>query len=172
MPFGLKEKTKLEALKVIRKVDSKVVTTKKEVLCYLTKGDSVLLTKGKDGYWQGIEDEIRSGESPQQAAARVVYSTAGLVLNNAPVFGELFYLFEKEPNENKQIFVILSNDFSGAEKVGAQIRWFNRQEALERHNSHSKNWFAMLLSLKRFKGRFYFDSPKNNALLKYSIEEL
>ncbi|MEM0074410.1 MAG: NUDIX domain-containing protein, partial [Candidatus Micrarchaeaceae archaeon] len=161
-------KLKKEIAQGIRRGEA-VAATKRSFACYVFNGDEMLMLKTSDNKWRAVCDEIAAGESPEQAAVRKVYELTGIVIDSLTLMGELFIVYEQNSDANRLVFVLYSREFSGSKKESENIAWVSKQEAFERHDKTDKLWLPLLLSEKRFRGEFYFDSPSSNKLIKYKI---
>ena len=141
---------------------------KNEVQCYIFNAQSVLLYKSGKGF-SLVSGEIKNGESPQQAAARLIYEKSGLVANSLQLEGEALVI-QSGPLEDIQhrIFVISCSDFSG--KAGPGTAWINRDNVKEHVDKCALLILPLVLAGKKFRAKFVIDS--SCEMLNYKLDEL
>ena len=109
----------------------------KTVLCYLFKGDDVLLlfrNKKKndinEGKWIGIGGHIENGESPEQALVREVKEETNLRINTYQFRGILYFI---NGDYEEMIYLYSSSDFSGELKECDEgtLQYFNKNEMFD-----------------------------------------
>ncbi|MGC8629311.1 MAG: NUDIX domain-containing protein [Candidatus Micrarchaeia archaeon] len=150
-----------------------VSTTSKSFFCFIFSKDHVLLEfDEKKGFWMPISGEIGEGENVEEAAARNVYKKTGLVINSFEPIGKLFLIFEGEAENNKEVYIFISTDFSGTEKRENTLAWARKEELASRLPYYARLFLPALLSARRFKGEFFFDYSYSTKPLRYKIEQL
>lgn len=109
----------------------------KTVLCYLFKGDDVLLlfrnkkkNDNNEGKWIGIGGHIENGESPEQALVREVKEETNLKINTYQYRGILYFI---NGDYEEMIYLYTSSDFSGELKECDEgtLQYFYKNEMFD-----------------------------------------
>ncbi|MGC8676247.1 MAG: NUDIX domain-containing protein [Candidatus Micrarchaeia archaeon] len=152
----------------------RVARTGKGFLCFIFANNSVLLEKS-GAAWLAPNGDIADGESPEHAAATKVYEQTGIIVNALEPVGEVLVAYAKSSESNRHMFVFVSQDFSGSEKNGSTLRWFEKsnmpvKEIPEAH----KILLQLVMSGKRFSGELYLEEGSNGTgkLIKYDMKEM
>ncbi len=103
-------------------------------LCYITRGDQVLMlhrTKKENDLnkdkWIGIGGKFEANESPDECLLREVYEETGLTLNTWKCHGIITFLTDGE-FEGEFMYLFSSDDFSGTLKDcdEGDLQWVSR----------------------------------------------
>lgn len=115
----------------------KKIKMDKTVLCYLFKGDEVLLlyrNKKKNdinqGKWIGVGGHIEKGESPEEALNREVKEETGLTLKNYSKKGLLYFV---NGNYEEVIYLYSSSSFIGELKEcdEGELKYFPKNQIFD-----------------------------------------
>ena len=108
---------------------------KNTTLCYLTRGDEVLMLhrvkKENDinrDKWIGIGGKFEEGESPDECLFREVLEETGLTLNTWRCRGVVTFLTD-DPAQGEFMYLFTSEDFSGElrECDEGDLEWVKRE---------------------------------------------
>lgn len=143
-------------------------------LCFIRKGDQLLLMRKKRGFGKGKINapggKIEPGETALESAVRETFEelcVTPLLVRHA---GELF--FEFLDGMKLQCDVFLADDFSGipTETPEAVPLWTNvHQIPFDEMWADDRYWVPLMLAGDRFRGCFRFDGEK---LLERRIETI
>ena len=104
-------------------------------LCYITRGDEVLMlhrTKKENDLnkdkWIGIGGKFEENESPDDCLLREVWEETGLTLNSWKCHGVITFLTDGE-FEGEYMYLFSSSDFSGTLKDcdEGDLQWVSRE---------------------------------------------
>ena len=108
---------------------------KNTTLCYLTRGDEVLMLhrvkKENDinrDKWIGIGGKFEAEESPDECLRREVLEETGLTLNAWQCRGVVTFLTD-DPSQGEFMYLFTSGDFSGSLKEcdEGDLQWVKRE---------------------------------------------
>ena len=161
-----------ELLKGLKEMGRSALTGK-SFFCFIFRNDKILLKKA-DNFWIVPSDDIADGESPEHAAAAKTYEQTGLVVNSLEPLGDVLMAYEKSGENNRHVFVFVSQDFSGELKDERQVSWFEKGALPDELPECYKVLLPIVASRKRFTGELYLDSGHSGIgkVLKYSIKEV
>lgn len=144
-------------------------------LCFVCKGQQILLGLKKrgfgQGYWNGFGGKVKENETIEQAMLREVKEESGLDLIEYSKVGILEFEFINDQSF-LQVHVFKSNSFEGQLQENDEMhpQWFDiNQIPYEKMWLDDKYWLPLLLAGKRFQGKFKFNG--NEDLLEYTVIE-
>lgn len=148
------------------------------VLCEIVKNGRVLLQKKSDelfggGRWNGVGGKLKEGESPENCVIREVFEETGLKLSNPIKIGVLYFYYGNRFQVDWVAHIFSADSFSGIINPSPEgaLHWFKIEEIpYEEMWPDDKHWLPLLLSGKKFEGRFYFDESKKK-LLDFTLKE-
>jgi len=138
-------------------------------LCYLLRGDEILLIRKKRGLGEGKivgpGGKVESGETPRDAAVREVEEEVRVSVETPTKVGEFEFVF----GESREMFVHVfrAEEFSGEprETEEADPRWFDVADMpYDEMWEDDRLWMPHLLSGETFSGWFRFDSDGDEML--------
>ena len=136
-------------------------------LCIIRQHPKVLLGLKKHGFgvgrWNGFGGKVEEGESIEGAARRELREEAGLEVLQMSERGVLDFEFESDP-KRFEMHIFEVSEFSGEPNETEEMKpeWFDFDEIpFDRMWSDDIHWMPLLLSGKKFKGRFLFDRPSD-----------
>lgn len=153
--------------------------TVRAVVCYLRRGDRVLLQRkaaGRwgEGKWNAPGGKCLPGEEPEAAAIREVREETGLAVGDLDHRGILHFTFGELERPDWIVHVFSASTFSGVPMAGeeGELRW-HPVDALpyEAMWPDDRVWLPEFLSGHRFVGHFRFDAQAER-LLDYRLERL
>jgi 8-oxo-dGTP diphosphatase / 2-hydroxy-dATP diphosphatase len=140
---------------------------KQLTLCVVTKNEKILLGMKKRGFgagrWNGFGGKVEVGESLEEAAKRELIEESGIIANNIKKVGILDFEFQNDP-KILEVHIFHVDKFKGkpTETEEMKPQWFNKDTIpYDKMWSDDIYWLPILLSGKKFKGRFSFDQPSN-----------
>jgi len=144
-------------------------------LCFLLRGNEVLLIRKKRGFgagkYNGVGGRVEEGESPEEAAVREVLEEVGVRVLELEPAGKLeFYSTSSRPDW--VVYVYKSRRFEGEPRPSdeAEPRWFSvRSLPFEEMWADDRLWLPHVLAGHRVKGRFWFNEDYS-ALLRWEVE--
>ncbi|MBI2578381.1 MAG: 8-oxo-dGTP diphosphatase [Candidatus Aenigmarchaeota archaeon] len=147
-------------------------------LCYVIKAGKVLLIQKKRGFgagkWNGPGGKVGMNEDIAEAASREVLEETGIVPDNPRKAGELEFFFGQYDVVNWHVHVFVADDYDGIEKETKEAapKWFPVSKVPYKDMwPDDAVWMPLMLSGRKFHGRFYFDKDAKK-LLKHEVREL
>ncbi|MFH5797746.1 8-oxo-dGTP diphosphatase [Haladaptatus sp. CMAA 1911] len=138
-------------------------------LCYLIRGDEILLIRKKRGLGEGKlvgpGGKVEDGETPRNAAIREVQEEVRVSVKNPTKVGEFEFVFGTE--SEMFVHVFRAEEFSGKpqETDEADPRWFDVADMpYDEMWEDDRLWMPSLLSGEPFSGWFRFDSDGDEML--------
>ena len=110
---------------------------KNTTLCYISKGDKVLMlhrTKKQDdvneGKWIGVGGHLEPGESKEMCVKREVWEETGLTLNSLKYRGVIDFFPDRY--ESERMFLFTSDDFDGEmhECDEGDLKWVEKDQVM------------------------------------------
>lgn len=144
------------------------------VLCFLLRGDSVLLIRKKKGFGAGklagVGGRLEPGEAPEDAAVREVYEEVGVRVRSLVKVGVLtFYSLSVEPDWVVHVYLSWEFDDEPKPSEEADPRWYKvDQLPLEEMWEDDSVWLHHALSGSFVVGRFWFDG-EYKRMLKWEL---
>jgi 8-oxo-dGTP diphosphatase len=135
-----------------------------------------LLGRHKSGRWQGFYtgflDEVRPGEDPAEAAARIAREQAGIAAG--PIKHRATFVFVSEAWGRARELEFIAESHSGepAESETVVPEWFAFDAIpYDRMPAYDAIWYPSLLAGKKMRGHFDF-APDGQTLLAHRIEDV
>jgi 8-oxo-dGTP diphosphatase len=147
-------------------------------LCFIRKSGRVLMQL-KDpglfggGRWNAPGGKIRPGESPEQAAVRVVFEETGLRARGLKAAGRLEFYNGKKRVPDFIVHIFSASEFSGSPRGSKEgpLEWIAERELpYDRMWEDDRHWLPLLLEGKKFEGRFWFERDFRN-LVRHEVRE-
>lgn len=151
-------------------------------LCLVLRGDEVLLGMKKRGFgagrWNGFGGKLKEGETLDQAVVREVKEEAEITPLDLNEMGILDFHFKDEA-KYLEVHIFRADSFSGEPIETEEMRpqWFRVDEIpFDQMWSDDSYWFPLLLSGKKFKGKFLFNKPADpeqaSTVLDHRLDEI
>jgi len=149
---------------------------KDSTLCYIFRGEDILLQKKAPGLfgaekWNAPGGKVKFAESPEKTAKREVKEETGLIVNDIKNVGVLNFM--EEGGKWFAVHVFKTSSYSGEMKDSQEgkLKWFSTKNLpYEEMWSDDKIWLPHLLANKTFQGAFLFDKGFKNMLKHDMIE--
>jgi 8-oxo-dGTP diphosphatase/2-hydroxy-dATP diphosphatase len=149
---------------------------KRLTLCIIYQHPRVLLGIKKRGFgvgrWNGFGGKVQSEETIENAAKRELQEEAGIKADNLDKVGIIDFEFKGNP-EILQVHIFKVEKFSGEPTEGEEMRpqWFCIDEIpFEEMWPDDIHWMPLLLSGKKFKGKFLFG--ESDIILEQELLEV
>lgn len=150
--------------------------TKVLTLCWLFRGDEVLLGMKKRGFgmgkWNGFGGKLQPDETIEQAALREFREEAGVEVSDIRKRGIITFEFENDPTL-LEVHVFSTDRFTGepAESDEMKPEWY-RHDSLPYDSMwlDDRHWVPLLLAGKNFRGYFKFRGQEQ--ILEQRLEEV
>ncbi len=132
------------------------------VLCFIRRGDEVLLILKKRGLGGGKMNapggKIEPGETPLEAAIRETQEEVGLTPLDLDERGELFFQFTDGYSLHCRVFIAAGCEGTPIETDEAIPYWTRVAEIpYDRMWADDRIWLPEMLEGRRFRGYFVFD---------------
>ncbi|MFA4873057.1 MAG: 8-oxo-dGTP diphosphatase [Patescibacteria group bacterium] len=141
--------------------------TKLLTLCIIHQHPKILLAMKKRGFgagrWNGFGGKVSAGETIKDAARREMREEAGIETKNMDKVGILEFEYRGNP-EILEVHIFKSDNFSGVpvETEEMKPQWFHFDEIpFNEMWPDDIHWMPLLLSGKKFKGKFLFGESDN-----------
>jgi len=115
------------------------------------------------GRWNGFGGKVSAGETIKDAARREMREEAGIETKNMDKVGILEFEYRGNP-EILEVHIFKSDNFSGVpvETEEMKPQWFHFDEIpFNEMWPDDIHWMPLLLSGKKFKGKFLFGESDN-----------
>lgn len=143
------------------------MTKKQFTLCILHQNTQILLGMKKRGFgegkWNGFGGKVEVGETIEESAIREMREEAGIEVQELVKMGILDFEFEGDP-QLLEVHVFRTESFTGtpAESEEMKPEWFHVDNIpFAQMWSDDIHWIPLLLTGKKFKGKFLFGKLNN-----------
>ena len=157
--------------------NNKTTKLRRSTLCFLVKGDNVLLAMKKRGFgkdrWNGVGGKLKEGETIQQAALREAKEEINVTPKQMENVAILDFYFPKNLEWNQSVSVFIVKKWNGEplETEEMNPKWFKINNLpFESMWSDDIHWLPLVLRGKKIKAEFLFG--ENDVLLDYKVEEI
>ncbi|HVO28915.1 MAG TPA: NUDIX domain-containing protein [Candidatus Paceibacterota bacterium] len=144
---------------------------KQTTLCFLRKGDKVLLAMKKRGFgmgkWNGVGGKVGEGEDVPASAIREIKEEIGVDARELESAGVLEFRFREHPEwaQDSNIFVVRRWRGAPSESEEMRPRWYAISELpFEKMWIDDPYWLPLVLAGKKIKGRFLFGGEGETML--------
>lgn len=169
----MKEKSILAKYK-----EKQIAPLRQATLCFLVRGDEVLLAMKKRGFGAGMWNGPGGKVSPkdkniEETVIRETNEEIGVVPKNLEHVATFNFHFPKGTDWGQQVWVYLSREWDGEPKKTEEMapKWFNKDEIP--YNSmweDDRLWLPKVLDGMKLQGNFLFD--KNQEMMEFDISEI
>lgn len=146
-------------------------------LCFLIKGDQVLLAMKKRGFavgkFNGIGGKKNDDETIENTAIRETQEEINIAVTNLVKKATLKCYFHDNPEWGQQVSVFLVSEWSGepVETEEMNPQWFNKKDIpFEKMWPDEKLWLPLVLEGKNVEAEFMFD--KNESIIDQVLQVL
>ena len=157
---------------------SKVITN----LCIIQKDSRILLGMKKRGFgegrWNSFGGKVEDGESMEDAVRREVLEEVGLNVKKLEKMGFIEFKFA-ESGKELDMHVFKAFEYTGEPKETEEMspKWFDVNDIpFTQMWPEDSYWLPILLSGKKFKGKFTLDRPSTadyaSLILEKNLEEV
>jgi 8-oxo-dGTP pyrophosphatase MutT (NUDIX family) len=152
---------------------------RKATLCFLVKGDKILLAMKKRGFGKGLYNGVGGkqdkGESIVETAIRETFEEIGVEIINPIKQATLNFYFPHIPLKedwNQQVVVFVADKWKGRPKESDEMKpmWFNKINLpYNKMWADDSLWLPHVMQGKRVTADFYFDKNQNIEYYKLKI---
>ena len=146
-------------------------------LCFLIKGDQVLLAMKKRGFgkgrWNGVGGKPNPGENIDQTAIRETQEEIGVTLKHAEVRAVLDFYFPDNPDWSQQVIVYFSKSWEGIPGETEEMKplWYKKNNLpLNEMWPDDKHWLPQALEGSMIRAEFLFG--ENDTVLDFSVNKV
>ncbi len=148
-------------------------------LCFLVRGDSILLGMKKRGFgegkWNGVGGKVATGETIEAATLRELYEEVGVRGDEKDLISVAVLRFRSgsaELNWDVHVFFLYRWLGEPAESEEMRPAWHEKGSLpFELMWPDDQHWFPHVLSGRRIEGFFRFDEAGKD-ILEYTIKDL
>jgi ADP-ribose pyrophosphatase YjhB (NUDIX family) len=146
-------------------------------LCFLTKGDEILLAMKKRGFgegrWNGTGGKPQGEETIEETAVRETNEEIGVKTKDLKQVATLNFYFPHNSNWNQQVIVYLSENWEGEPSETEEMfpQWY-KKDNLPFNSMWADDifWLPLVLEGKKLKAEFIFG--EGDIVLDSRIEEI
>lgn len=143
-------------------------------LCYLIKGDKILMIKYHKK-WEQVYNapggKMESGETPCDCVVREFKEETGLELINPKLKGLAYW---KNNNDEGLMFIFIAKAYNGnldEDNIEGKSEWIDIKNMNDLNQfPTNKKFIEYLFKPALFEGKFILDN--NNDIINYSIKEI
>lgn len=151
--------------------------TKQSTLCFLLKGNQILLAMKKRGLgmgkWNGVGGKRNPHETLEQATIREAHEEIGVHLSSLDKRAILDCYFPHKLEVSQQVVVFFTKDWDGEPTESEEMRpqWFNIKDIPYASMwPDDAYWLPRALEGAKLKGEFVFD--ENDTISEFRIAEV
>ncbi len=140
---------------------------RKATICFLLRGDEVLLAMKKRGFgqgkWNGYGGKVQDGESIVGAALRELLEESGVNVDSSALrqVAQLRFFFDNNPDWDQEVHVFFAQDWQGQEAETEEMapQWFGVNSLpLAEMWQDDEIWLPLVLEGKTVSGEFRFNA--------------
>ncbi len=148
---------------LVVQVDNKM---RKTNLCFLIRGDEILLAMKKRGFgigrWNGVGGKVKEGESVEDAAIREINEEIGVEVKKEDMetVAKLEFIFVNKPEWNQEVCVYFISKWIGEPTESEEMKpqWYMKTDLpFDKMWEDDPNWLPRVIKGERVKGYFSFD---------------
>lgn len=139
-------------------------------LSFMIDNNKILLGMKKRGFgagrWNGFGGKVHDGETIEQAAKRELAEEIGVRAKSLQKHGIIDFSFEGKPG-TLEVHIFVVTAFSGEPVEGEEMapRWFSSNKIpYKKMWVDDPHWLPLLISGKRFRGKFHFSADEKKVL--------
>ena len=159
-----------------QKTQSPPISLTKATLCFLIRGDEILLARKKRGFgrglWNGAGGKVLVGESIEAAMKRETREEIGVAVCAWEKVAVLNFYFIDKPDWNQQVWAFFCEEWEGEPQESEEMapQWFNQKELpFEKMWADDGLWLPEVLMSKKIRGDFLFNQL--GEILESKLEE-
>jgi len=164
-------------MKLVKYRDNLQQPLRQATLCFLIKGDEVLLAMKKRGFgegrWNGVGGKPKLKETIEEAAIRETQEEINVLLRNLNKVAIINFYFPHNPDWNQQVIVFVTKDWKEEpiETEEMNPQWFKKDQLpLDSMWPDDKFWLPMVMEGKKIKAEFLFGP--NDIVLDSCVNEV
>lgn len=149
-------------------------------LCFLLRGDEILLAMKKQGHGigkiNGIGGKVKEKETIQEAAIREMEEEISInsEVQHLEDVGNIKFYHKDCPERNQHMHIFLIRNWKKKPQESDEMKpqWYNINEIpFNDMWEDDVHWLPSVLSGKKIEAEFYFDND-NNMLEEFNIKEI
>lgn len=146
-------------------------------LCFLIRGDEVLLAMKKRGFgvgkWNGAGGKKDGEETIEAAAEREVYEEIGVTVKDLEQVAVINFYFPHNLDWGQQVHVYLAREWEGEPVESEEMlpKWFNKADIPFKDMwADDEHWLPQVLQGQKVEGDFIFG--ENEEILDHQLRLL
>ncbi len=146
-------------------------------LCFLLKGNEVLLGMKKRGFgigkWNGFGGKVHEGESIENCVIRETREESGVHLVEFEKVGEIEFFFPAKREWEMAVQVFRSRTWNGEERETEEMMpmWFDKAcLPFEQMWADDREWLPRVLNGERIVAKFVFEAD-NETIKEFEIKQ-
>ena len=150
---------------------------RRATLCFLFRGDKVLLAMKKRGFgkgrWNGVGGKPKSKETIEETATRETREEINVLLGDLNKVAVIDFYFPHNPDWNQQVIVFIVKDWKGKPKETEEMnpQWFKKDQLpFDSMWPDDKFWLPKVMEGKKIKAEFLFGP--NDVVLESRVNEV
>lgn len=149
-------------------------------LCFLVRGNKVLLAMKKRGFgvgkWNGVGGKVSENEEIKDATVREAEEEIGVSINPADLksCGSIKFSFEGNSDWNQKVHIFITEKWEGepAESEEMRPQWHEYGKLpFEEMWLDDPHWLPKVLAGKKIEGEFLFNN-NGSEILKFEVGEM
>lgn len=164
-----------EKLTLAKYKEKQTTPLRQATLCFLIRGDEVLLAMKKRGFgagmWNGSGGKVTwQDKNIEETVIRETNEEIGVTLKNLEHVATFNFYFPKKTGWGQQVWVYLSREWDGEPKETEEMapKWFDKNEIpYDQMWEDDRDWLPQVLDGMKLQGDFLFD--KNQKIVEQMI---
>ena len=146
---------------------------KQATLCFLLRGDDILLAMKKKGFgagkWNGVGGKFEEGETPEQCARREIEEELGVRATGMDRVAHLRFFFpdtEQYKDWNFDVHVFMVNSWEGEPREGEEVapQWYSTKDIpFAQMWADDPHWLPRVLAGEKLAAEFHYADDSNIA---------
>lgn len=161
----------------IKSLKNNNVLLSKATLCFLVRGDEVLLALKKRGFganrWNGVGGKPQDGETIEQTMIRETEEEIMITPTKYQQMAKLDFYFAEKPEWNQQVTVFLASEWKGQPQETEEMapKWFKKNELpFKEMWPDDPYWLPRVLAGEQLEAEFIFGD--NDRILDKVVLEI
>lgn len=146
-------------------------------LCFVVKGDRILLGMKKRGFgsgrWNGFGGKVEGGETIEEGARREMLEECGVIITEMEQVGVHEFEFASKPGDILEVHAFRVDSWDGEPRETEEMRpqWFTTDAIpYDEMWPDDIHWIPVFLTGKKFQTKFLFG--EGDSVLKSHVQEV